>query len=489
MWPDAIAPDARAAPIGIARTMPAWAETPAVREVAAQVLDAIAEARRWIYIENQYLTSAEVGAALARRLDEPDGPEIVAVLPREEHGWLEQHSMGVIRAQLIRRLLAADRHGRLRLFHPVVPDMGHGCVNVHAKVMVVDDRIARVGSANLSNRSMGVDTECDLTLDTDLDAGLVPVVAGLRNRLLAEHLAVEPQTVADTLAARGSLIATIAALATGPRTLAPVPPPPAPDEAAIQALNLAVMDGLVCDPERPAPEQLLGLLVPESLRRPVRRRLTRWAVAIVAVLVLVLIWRLTPIRSYLDAERLAALGRSLRGQPAAPLLVLLAYVVGGLLFFPITLLLTATALVFPPGPAIGYCLSGALTSAAITYGVGRLVERFRPGWSRGTRLRRIRAQLQRRGIVAVIAARMIPVGNFSLINIAAGALEIRFRDYMIGNALGLLPGVLALTVLADRLGSTLRRPHAANFLVLLAVAIALLALLAWLKRRLRGRAR
>jgi phospholipase D1/2 len=489
LWPDAVVPDARAAPIGIARTMPPWADAPAVREVATQILDAIAAAQRWIYIENQYLTSAEVGAALARRLDEPDGPEIVAVLPREEHGWLEQHSMGVIRAQLVRRLLAADRHGRLRLVHPVVPELGHTCVNVHAKVMVVDERIARVGSANLSNRSLGVDTECDLTLDADLDPRLAPVVAGLRNRLLAEHLAVEPQTVADTLAARGSLIATIEALGTGPRTLAPVPHPGAPDEAALQALNLAVMDGLVCDPERPAPDQLLGLLVPESLRRPVRRRLTRWTVAIVAVLALVLIWRLTPIRSLLDAERLAALGRSLRGHPAAPFLVLLGYVAGGLLFFPITLLLTATALVFPPGAAIGYCLSGTLASAASTYGVGRLVERFRPGWSQGPRLRRIRAQLQRRGIIAVVAARMIPVGNFSLINIAAGALEIRFRDYMLGNAIGVLPGVLALTVLADRLGSTLRRPQAANLLVLLAVAIALLGVLAWLKRRLRGRAR
>jgi phospholipase D1/2 len=489
LWPDAITPDAHAAPVGIARTMAAWEGRPAVREVATQFLDAIAAAARWIYIENQYLTSAEVGAALARRLDEADGPEIVVVLPREEHGWLEQQSMGMIRARVIRRLLAADRHGRLRLLYPVVPDMGKGCVNVHAKVMVVDDRIARVGSANLSNRSMGVDTECDLTLDAALDAGLAAVVAGLRNRLLAEHLGVEPQTVADTLAARGSLIATIAALDAGSRTLVAVPSPPAPDEAAFQALNLAVMDGLVCDPERPAPDQLLALLVPEGLRRMVRRRLTRWGAALVAVVALVLVWRLTPIGSYLDAERLTALGHSLRGHPAAPLLVLLGYLFGGLLFFPITLLLTATALVFPPAAAIGYCLSGTLAAAAVTYGVGRLVERIRPGWSQSGRLSRIRAQLQRRGIVAVVAARMIPVGNFSLINIAAGALAIRFRDYMIGNAIGVLPGVLALTVFADRLGHTLRRPQAANVLVLTAVALGLLAVMAWLRRRLRGRAR
>jgi phosphatidylserine/phosphatidylglycerophosphate/cardiolipin synthase-like enzyme/uncharacterized membrane protein YdjX (TVP38/TMEM64 family) len=489
LWPDAIVPDVRDAPIGIARTKAAWRDAPTVREIAALTVDAIAAARRWIYIENQYLTSAEAGAAVARRLAEPEGPEIVVVLPREEHGWLEQRSMGVVRAQLVRRLLAADRYGRLRLLHPVVPEMGRGCVNVHAKVMVIDDRLARVGSANLSNRSMGVDTECDLVLDADLEPGLGPAIAALRSRLLGEHLAVEPQVVADTLAARGSLIATITALGTGPRTLAPVPPPPEADEAAIRALNLAVMDGLVCDPERPAPDQLLALLVPESARRPAHRSLTRWVAAIVSVLALVLIWRLTPIRSLLDAERLAAFGRSLRALPAAPVWVLLGYLVGGLLFFPITLMLTATALVFPPAAAIGYCLGGTLAAAAATFGVGRIVGRLRPGWAKGPRLRRIRAQLQRRGIAAVVAARMIPVGNFSLINIVAGALEIRFRDYMIGNAIGVLPGVLALTMFADRLGSTLRQPHAVNIALLAAVALGLLAILSALRRRLAARRR
>ena len=73
-------------------------------------------------------------------------------------------------------------------------------MNVHAKVMIVDDRCARVGSANLSNRSMGLDTECDLVLDAELDPRLGAAIASLRNRLLAEHLDCDPQAVADALA-------------------------------------------------------------------------------------------------------------------------------------------------------------------------------------------------------------------------------------------------------------------------------------------------
>src|SRR5262249_59364545 len=114
--------------------------------------------------------------------------------------------------------------------------------------------------------------------------------------------------------------------------------------------------------------------------------------------------------------------------PAAPFAVLGAYLGGTLFFFPITPLLGATALVFPAPIAFVYCLVGALSASVTTYGIGRLVGRFRPRWLERPRIKRLGQQLRRRGIVAVIAARMLPVGNFSLINITAGALGVRFRD-------------------------------------------------------------
>jgi len=494
LWPDATAPDIRDAPLGIARTLPAFRDAPAVQEVSAVALQSIASARRFIYIENQYLTSAVIGAALARRLAEPDGPEVIAVLPREEHGWLEQSSMGVMRERLLRHLRASDRHGRLRLFFPTIPALDEGlCMNVHAKVMIVDDRWARVGSANLSNRSMGLDSECDLVLDAELDTRLSAPIASLRNRLIGEHLDCDPQAVADGLASHGSLIAAIESLRGRARSLAPLPAPPADSaaEATIAAakrpVDLAFLDGLACDPEQPAPDQLLAMIVPEPLRPPVRRSLVGWGIFIGALLALVAVWRLTPLRTLMDVDRVVALGRSVSGHPAAPFAVFAAYVGGTLVFFPITLLLGGTALLFPAPTAIAYCMTGAMSAAMTTYGIGRLVGRFRPRWLERPRLQRISHQLQRRGMVAVIAARMLPVGNFSLINITAGALGIPFRDYVIGNAIGLLPGVLALTVFADRIGATIRHPHANNLIVLALVAGALGAALWWLKRRIARR--
>ena len=229
------------------------------------------------------------------------------------------------------------------------------------------------------------------------------------------------------------------------------------------------------------------MLVPEALRPPVRRSLVGWGLAFAALLALVAAWRLTPLRTLLSVERVAALGETLRDHPSAPFAVLAAYLVGTLVFFPITLLLAATALVFPAPVAIAYCLGGGLSAATTTYGIGRLLGRFRPRWLQRPRLVRVGRQLRRRGVLAVIAARMLPVGNFTLINITAGAFGIRFRDYLIGNLIGLLPGVLALTVFADRIAATVRRPQATNLIALAVVAGALAAVLWWLKRRIARR--
>jgi phosphatidylserine/phosphatidylglycerophosphate/cardiolipin synthase-like enzyme/uncharacterized membrane protein YdjX (TVP38/TMEM64 family) len=489
-WPTALEPEMRGVPVGISRTIPSLRPGGGdVREVLRLTLDAVAAARRSIYIESQYLTSAAVGEALARRLAEPDGPEVVAVLPREECGWLERRSMGIMRARLLRRLQEADRFSRLHVCHPTVPGLAPGCMNVHAKVMIIDDVLARVGSSNLSNRSMGLDTECDLVLDAGVEPRLRDAVVGLRDRLLAEHLGTSPDVVAGAVTTHGSLIRGIDALRGGPRSLEPLPPAAASPEAVLPGgtdapINLAILDGLVCDPESPAPDLLLNDFVPGELRRPVHRSLLGWGLSLTALFALAAIWRLSPLPTLLNVDRMVALGRALRVHPSAPLLVLGGYLGAGLVLFPITLMLAATALVFDPLHALAYGLGGALASAAMTYGIGRIIGRHRPSWLSGPRVSRVTRQLQRRGTVAIVAARLLPVGNFSVINMVAGALGIRFRDFMLGNLVGLLPGILGLTIFADRLGRVLRNPAPLNVLAFVAVAAAVVGVFWWLRRRL-----
>src|SRR5262249_25516588 len=150
---------------------------------------------------------------------------------------------------------------------PVVP--GGEYVNVHSKVLVVDDQFVKIGSANMSNRSVGLDTECDLAIEgPDVrhpeHARVRDALAGLGTRPRAEHLGPAVRTLAEAERATGGVAAALAALRGGPRTLAPL------DEADQPVLNLAMLDGLMCDPERPfEPEALVDKIVPDEHREPV----------------------------------------------------------------------------------------------------------------------------------------------------------------------------------------------------------------------------
>lgn len=176
-----------------------------------------------------------------------------------------------------------------------------------------------------------------------------------------------------------------------------------------------------------------------------------WLVAGLVVVVLVAVWRFTPLATLLDRRTLVELGRALAASRAAPALVVAVYVAAGLVLFPVTPLLAATALVFEPWRALGFGLAGALSSAAVGYAVGRLLSRHRPRWVEAPRFAPLRARLRGHGIATMAASRLVPVGNFTLANVVAAAIGIPFRAFIVGNALGLLPGLLALTLLSSRL--------------------------------------
>ena len=129
-----------------------------------------------------------IGEALAQRLQQSDAPEVVVVMPQRTGGWLEQHTMDVLRARLVKQLREADRHRRLRLYYPQLSSSSDAALMVHAKVMIVDDRLLRVASSNLSNRSMGLDCECDLAIEADADSDTQQAIRTFREQLLAEHL-------------------------------------------------------------------------------------------------------------------------------------------------------------------------------------------------------------------------------------------------------------------------------------------------------------
>jgi uncharacterized membrane protein YdjX (TVP38/TMEM64 family) len=213
-----------------------------------------------------------------------------------------------------------------------------------------------------------------------------------------------------------------------------------------------------------------------------------YAALLAAALVVGAAWRFTPLGELLVVERLVQFGELLRRSPLAPLYIGAAYLVGGLLFFPITLLVTGTTLVFDPLEGFAYSMIGTLGSACMMYGIGRAIGRAVVERLLTPRLRSFRAELRRRSFAAILGARLVPIGNFSLINLLAGALQVRFRAYFFANLVGILPGILGFTLFADRLGHTLADPRLDNVLALALSLVVIIGAL-WLVRRGLERAR
>jgi uncharacterized membrane protein YdjX (TVP38/TMEM64 family) len=432
-------------------------------------------------MENQYLTSASVGEAMAARLQEKNGPEIVIVLPQKSSGWLESTVMDTLRARLLRRLREKDRFGRLRVYYPAAEGVKDG-IYVHAKVMVVDDALIRVGSANLSNRSMGLDTECDLAVEAAGEGRIEEAIAGLRDRLLGEHLGHQPETIRDVLAEKRSLIETVEGLRGSRRSLETLP------MEVPEWLDDVVPDTPIFDPERPiSADDLTREFVPEEVKRSKGQALWRVAGILLIMLGLAAAWRWTPLGGWLDVQTLVAWAGQLRGHSAAAFIVIGAYLVGGVLFFPVTVLILATALIFELWAGFAYSLIGCHLSAAATYGLGALIGRETIMRLKDSRLNRLSRSLANYGVLTIISLRVVPVAPFTLINIVAGASHIRFRDFVLGTFLGMTPGITAISIFGHQLEVAIRDPNIESFAILgsviLVTALAALAVRRWLRSK------
>ena len=157
------------------------------------------------------------------------------------------------RHRLIQTLWAADDHGRLGIYYPVTE--GGSPIYVHSKVMVVDDRLLRIGSSNLNNRSLGFDSECDVAIESNSDRDEIRrQITRVRNQLVAEHLGV----AVDELKECRSLLAAVEDLRGDGRTLRPFTEQTVADEESPLAENDLM------DPDH----------VPHSLTQSVQRFIT-----------------------------------------------------------------------------------------------------------------------------------------------------------------------------------------------------------------------
>jgi len=350
---------------------------------------------------------------------------------------------------------------------------------VHAKVMIVDDRLLRVASSNLSNRSMGLDCECDLAVEAGADTATQQAIRNFRDRLLAEHLGVEVEAVAEAMQRRQSPIKAIESLSGGERTLRPLNTEVDPE------IDQLVPESALLDPEQPIDsERFVNHFVPEKHKPHTARRAVLGVLTLAALLGLAAAWRWTPLGDWMNIDRLIGQAHALNAHPATPLLVVAGIAVAGSLAVPLTLLVVAVVLAFGSLPGFFYSLAGAELSALLTYALGQgagrdLVRRYA-----GKRLNSVSKKLSKRGLLTIVTLRIVPVAPFAVINLVAGASHIRFRDFALGTLVGLLPGLVAIALFADGLVQSIRDPDSGSFAwlaaVVIVIALAAFGLRKWL---------
>src|SRR5436190_1875573 len=449
-WPADFAPDLQAVEVGIARTAPPRGEQAAVREVEKLYLDMIAAARKTLYIENQYFTAPRIAAALEQRLAEPDGPEVVLVLRLLSHGWLEEHTMHVLRTRLIDRLRKADAHGRFRVYYPHVPGLAERCcLDVHSKVMVVDDQVLRIGSSNLCNRSLGLDTEADVAIEARNRPQVANAIRRFRDRLVAEHLGVPVEKVRVEIERTGSLHGAIKVLAHEGRSMRELAALPEWSDAVVSVAAVA-------DPDEPIAFE--ALLVDRHQDEPDKPEKPAWGhIAMIAAVVLALtaLWRWTPLAHTVSAERVLDLAHDFGSRWWAPLVLMASYTPACLVMFPRPLITLAAVIAFGPWLGFLYSLMGIVASSVVTYYIGRRMRRDSVRRLAGPKLDRMIEVLKKYGLIAMTLLRLVPIAPFAVESIVAGAIRMKVWHVMVGTAIGLLPGTLATTIFGDAIETAL----------------------------------
>lgn len=152
--------------------------------------------------------------------------------------------------------------------------------------------------------------------------------------------------------------------------------------------------------------------------------------------------------------------------PAGPAVFVLAYVVATLAPVPKNVLSAVAGLLFGIVAGIALVFVAAMLGALTAFWLGRALGRGAVERFTGARVARVDSLLSRRGVMAVIGVRLVPVVPFTAINYTAGLTGVRLRDYVIGTAVGIVPGTVAYVTLGTYGSAPVSWPFAISAAVL-----------------------
>ncbi|MGZ5122431.1 MAG: TVP38/TMEM64 family protein [Burkholderiales bacterium] len=206
------------------------------------------------------------------------------------------------------------------------------------------------------------------------------------------------------------------------------------------------------------------------------------ALIVVAVFLLAMVWRYTPLADVITAERVIDWARWVGDVWWAPFVVIAVYIPAAFVMFPRPLITLFSVIAFGPWLGFATSMAGIVAAALATYYAGQVLPRDTVRHLAGKKADEMSEVLRRRGLLAVFALRIVPVAPFFIEGMAAGAVRIRLWHYLVGTIMGMAPGTLTTTVFGDQLATALEDPTRINYWLVVGVAVLFLGLI-WYVRR------
>lgn len=439
-WPQYLDIHWRDIDTALARTIPQSRKRKSIQEIRRIYCGEIARAEKFIYIENQYLTSPDIAIALNKRLHENKDLRVLVISADYPRGFMERKAMWAGRVKFCDLVTQDLADGRLIVAYPVTSDgITRKTIHIHSKIFIVDDKFLHIGSSNLNNRSMGLDTECDLILKASNKDHAEQIIR-TRNDLIREHTGLLLPYIKHAIQS-GDIYKLIEYQKDSRQHLREI------DNAPYRNEFLHKWAIKVGDPDK-------AFLL---YNWPVRQILF-FALVIGLFLYLGNVIFYPDIQQIASPENIKAYIEQARSSPLGLIYIALIYILAGLIFFPVTVLNLTTAVVFGPIYGLIYAVIGSLASASVAYGIGivagdHLKKFFRPV------IEKIRQYTLKGGIAGMTIIRLIPIAPFTAVNITFGIARVSYISYIIATLFGLIPGIFAKAMLGGALGELWDNPE------------------------------
>lgn len=215
---------------------------------------------------------------------------------------------------------------------------------------------------------------------------------------------------------------------------------------------------------------------------PLQYKRVLFVALIVLVCAVAASWHLFEIDQWSEPHKFGNLIQSVRTSSFAPLMVVTVYVIGGIVVFPVVILITLTALTF--GPVLGCCYSliGLFANASVLYAIGHRMGHKTIQQLSGTRTYHLSQQFSRHSWLTMATLRFLPLAPFTVISLIAGASHITYRKYIAGTLLGISPSLAIMTLAGNQLQRTICDPGSQNLIIAILGGTVLLLVALWLKQ-------